>query len=258
MTLPFISPIRQDVDKEDIQSGYVKEWSFSALMSFLECPHRTYLKRVLRKVGTPRNEEANRGDDLHKKIEAYIKGDADTLPAGKDGVKFHREYIETLRTLYENGCIILLEDEWGFDVNWESTGWYSDDVWARIKLDSIKFEDEKSAVIDDWKSGKKFGNEAKHKRQLQLYAIGAFLKYPELEFVKGYMRYIDQATDNILSSSFSREQAMRLLPSWTNNAIMMTSCKTFEPKPNRNNCMFCDYNKPHSEYLCEFRVNDWE
>lgn len=254
MAFQLTSDIRQDVSADALQSGAVKTWSFTTLMKFLECPYQIYLKNVLRKKGAPRGEGANRGEKIHTYIEDYIKGETDTLPKA---VKHCREHIKLLRTLYAKG-LVSIEGDWGFNVNWESTGWMDKDIWARVKLDSLKFDDEtrRSAVCDDWKTGKKYGNEAKHNRQGQIYAIASFLRYPELEHVEVNFRYVDIASDNILRALYSRERAMRLMPAWTNNAIEMTTCTEFKPKPTTYNCQFCDFNRPESEYQCPYGVEN--
>lgn len=253
MTLPFISQNRPDIAENERQSGLIKTWSFTSLMKFLECPYQVYLKNVEKRKGRPQPEQASRGDDLHKVIEAYVKGETEILPSS---IKHQRDQIFMLRALYGKG-IVQVEDEWGFTVDWESTGWFDDDIWARVKLDALVMEDETSARVIDWKSGKKFGNEAKHKRQGQIYAIAAFVKYPKLEYINVEFRYIDLASDNLLESRFSREQAMRLFHSWTANAVEMTTTKNFKPKPTTFNCRFCDFNQPDSEFLCPYGVRDF-
>lgn len=252
MTLPFISEDRPDIGN-DKQSGLVKAWSFTALMKFLECPYQIYLKQVLKVKGRPRPDQANRGEELHNTIETFIKGGLEKLPSS---IKNHRDKIMWLQHLYSKG-VVRIEEDWGFTVDWESTGWYDEDIWARIKLDAMEFESEESAEIIDWKSGKKFGNEAKHKRQGQLYAIGAFIKFPKLQFTKVTFRYIDLGTDNILTSNYSREQAMRMFKKWNENAIDMTTTTDFKAKPTSFNCIYCDYNQPDSEHLCPYGVRDF-
>lgn len=253
MSFNFVSDSRPDIKQSEGQSGLIKTWSFSALIKFLECEYQIFLKRVERRKGRPQSETANRGEELHKTIEDFIRGEGETLPSS---IKNHRDQIIMLRMLYSKG-IVSMEDEWGFTVNWESTGWKDKDLWGMMKLDVIVSEDKTSARIIDWKSGKKYGNEGKHKRQGQLYAIGAFMKFPDLQFVNVEFRYIDLGTDNILESKFSREQAMRLFPQWNAKALSMTTATKFTPKPTKFNCMYCDFNQPDSEFLCPYGVRDF-
>lgn len=251
--LSFVSENRPDIKQAEGQSGLVKAWSFTTLMKFLECPYQIYLKNIEKRVGRPQADEANRGENLHKVIEDFVRGELDTLPSK---IKNHRDQIIMLKMLYEKG-IVMIEDDWGFTVNWESTGWMDKDIWARVKLDAMVRENETSARIIDWKSGKKYGNEAKHKRQGQIYAIAAFIKFPELEFVSVEFRYIDLGTDNILLSNYSREQAMRMFPQWNAKALEMTTTVVFKAKPTMFNCRFCDFNQIDSEYLCPYGVRDF-
>lgn len=218
------------------QSGAIKAWSFSTLDIYNKCPYRSYLSKV-KKIKEVQAEAANRGELIHGQFEDFVRGDSDKItPAMKHKVTEARR----LQIAYEQGRVEV-EENWGFDANWQPVGYFSSTVWARIKLDAIEHETRTSAVITDWKSGKKMGNEMKHTKQLQLYTIAAFLRYPELNHIEGRMEYTDQASKNILMKTWTREKAMLLLPSWTNAATAMTTQTVFQAKPNTSNCKFCPY-----------------
>lgn len=243
--LPFISNITPAAANP--QSGVIKTWSFSILDKFESCNYRVYLEKVER-LKQQQSDAASRGEDLHNSIESYIKGEVDTLPKTK--VKHCRDTIEFYKDVFQSDTKnVILEENWGLTTNWQPTGWMANDVWGRVKLDAMHREAITSARIDDWKSGKKHGNEAKHIKQLQVYAIAAFSYYPELEFVEGHMRYIDQASDNVLSRGFSRDLVNTLRPIWTNKAVGLTTATKFPPNPNRYNCLHC----PFAKYMNEDR-----
>jgi hypothetical protein len=90
-------------------------------------------------------------------------------------------------------------------------------------------------------TGKKFGNEIKHGQQGLNYAIGCFMRFPELEFVSTEFWYTDKG--ETLQNSYSRDQALALLPRMQKRAIKLTSCTDFHPKPSPQNCKWCYYKK---------------
>lgn len=217
--------------------GPLKAWSFSGLMEFESCPYRSFLKRV-EGAKEPSGPAADRGSLLHKAIEDYIQGSEGELHSE---VKKHRDYIGELRELYAKGQVEV-EGDWGFTKDWAITGWMDKDVWARIKLDAYIRETETSAVVVDWKSGKKFGNELKHAQQLMVYAIAVFKRYPTVEFVRGEMRYIDSG--EILEGTYTRQDIERFLPKVERRALIMTTATEFPPKPSKHNCKWCKLKTP--------------
>ncbi len=230
------------------QSGAIKTWSFSTLDEFNKCQYRSYLARV-KKFKQEQQAEANRGENIHGEFEDYIRGLTDKVTGN---MKHKLEEAYKLRERFSTG-LIEVEHNWGFDANWGQTGYFDKNVWCRMKLDVMNHETLTSAVITDWKSGKKLGNEMKHTKQLQLYAIGAFLRYPELRLIEGRMEYTDQKSDNSLVRTWTREKAMLLLPSWTNAGTLMTTTTVFHPRPNTSNCRFCPFH-PDKGGQCSYGV----
>jgi hypothetical protein len=244
MGLPFIT--KENPMKANPQSGLIKSWSSTTLDNYLECPYRAFLKHVKRVlVELPEEEEKSknaameRGSDLHSTCEDFIQGVTDALPKKikhcRDTIVQYREWLLT------DPKSVHIEEKWAFDALWGEADWYSDKTWARVKLDAMHFSSETSARIDDWKSGKKFGNEGKHMRQLLVYAIAAFFRFPKLQLIKISMRYLDLATDNYLSRTITREEAMRYMLKIENQALGMTTATEFQPRPNQRNCVYCPF-----------------
>ena len=90
-------------------------------------------------------------------------------------------------------------------------------------------------------TGKKFGNELKHNQQGMGYAIAAFARYPELEFVEVQFAYLDKFDE--LRGSYTRQQAELLRPMLEERADKMTTCTDFEPKPSFHACRWCPHAK---------------
>jgi len=231
---------RPDLDKTfnaPTELGPVKAWSYSALKVFEECPYRTYISRV-RRVQEPSNPAAARGTEIHDQAEHYVDGTLGEMPSTLD--KFKSEF-EELRQLYIDGKVEL-EGEWGFNLEWAPVGWVEPKTWARIKLDALVHQDETSARVIDYKTGKKFGNEISHSQQCLLYAIGTFFRYPHLEFVQTELWYLDKGETT--TKSYTRAEAMQFAPGFHSRAIAMTTCDDFAPTPSKQACRWCKFREP--------------
>lgn len=214
-------------------TGSVPVWSYSRLLDFEECEYRVFLAGV-KKVKAESGDAANRGTQIHDAGEQYIRGESNELPKEYAHVK---ELMDTLRRANEETDGVELEENWGFTLSWSGTGFFDDDVWGRMKLDVFWRQSDTSATIIDWKTGKRFGNELKHTGQGQVYAIGAFERYPELEFVEVAFEYLDDKSR--LVKHYTRKQMIPLRKMLEGRAIKMTSATDFRPSPASYNCKWC-------------------
>lgn len=230
---------------QDPRRGLVKNWSFSSLSNFEKCAYQIFLARV-KKLPQESGPAAERGTQIHQLAEDFVNGLIPDLP--KELIKMASDF-DWLRKEYVAGKV-LIEDEWAFNTDWDNEDWKSSNAWTRMKLDALIFEDEHSCKIVDHKTGKKFGNEFKHTQQGQLYAIGTFFRYPNLQFAKVEFWYLDHGQK--LEKSYSREQAMRFLNGWNKRATRMTSCSEFIPNPSKPNCKFCPYGNLNGSGACEW------
>ena len=147
---------------------------------------------------------------------------------------------EELRELYIDAKVEL-EGEWGFDLDWATVGWMQKETWARIKLDALVQEDETSARVIDYKTGKKFGNEVSHGQQGLLYAIATFFRYPNVQFVQTEFWYLDHGETT--KKQYTRAQAMLFAPAYHRRAIKMTTETEFAPTPSKDACRWCSFRK---------------
>lgn len=224
-------------------------WSFSRLGDFEKC-RAMYKIKHLDKVPEPprplppgKTEHANdRGSRVHDSAEHYVDGSG---PAVSEMKKFASEF-DHLRHLHSSG-IVTLEQEWGHDRDWEVTPWAS--AWLRLKLDALVLASPVEAVVIDYKTGRKFGNEVKHAQQLQLYALTTFLRYPELEIVHAELWYLD--VDDITSQTFTRDQALRFKRSFNNRGVSLTSCTSWPANPNKFSCQWCPYGPDGTGHCAE-------
>jgi len=216
--------------------GALRAWSYSALKTFEECPYRSYISKV-KKIQEVSGPAAERGTLIHQEAEDYVNGTLGEFPATLS--KFKSQF-EELRALFVDAKVEL-EGEWGFNLDWSPVGWMEKDTWARIKLDALVHQDEQSARVIDYKTGKKWGNEIGHAQQCLLYAIGTFFRYPHIEFVQTELWYLDKGETTI--KQWTREQAMQFTPNWHKRALVMTTANEFPPTPSKNACRWCSYKK---------------
>jgi hypothetical protein len=113
------------------------------------------------------------------------------------------------------------------------------DVWVRIKLDAIVFATATEAVVIDYKSGKRWGNEVKHAEQMRLYQLGAFVKYPKLKTVTVELWYTD--LDDLVDQTYTRDQGLRFALGFEQRGTALTTEVDFAPNPNAHSCRFCPY-----------------
>tara|TARA_R110000824_G_scaffold62813_4_gene166026 strand:+ start:636 stop:1385 length:750 start_codon:yes stop_codon:yes gene_type:complete len=230
---------RPDKDKpleKPTELGLTPAWSYSALKTFEECAYRTYISKV-KKVREESGPAAQRGTEIHQQAEDYVNGKIGDLPDTL--LKFKNEF-EILRRLYDEAKVEL-EGEWGFSIDWKPVAWFGKDTWARIKLDALVNQDETSARVIDYKTGKKFGNEISHGQQALLYAIGTFMRYPHLDYIQTEMWYLDKGETTI--KSYTRDQAMIFMPGIHRRAIKMTTATRYDPTPSKTACRWCSYSK---------------
>ena len=123
----------------------------------------------------------------------------------------------------------------------QPVGWLEDKTWGRIKLDAMVLEDETSARVIDYKTGRKDGNEIPHSHQALLYAIGSFYKYPDLQYAQTELWYLDKGETMI--KNYTRNDAMVFAPGYYQRAIRMTTATDFNPTPSKQNCRWCSYRK---------------
>lgn len=224
------------IDLRTAPLGPVGQWSMSRLFDYENCPHAVFLTKVA-KMPNPSGPAAERGTQIHDHIENYIRGEhANVIKEMHGFIKL----IDLLRDEF-NEARAEVEGDWAFDRAWNVTGWSDKITWARFKLDAIHFESPTSAKVIDWKTGKKWGNELKHNQQGMGYAIAAFARYPELEYVGVQFAYLDKNDE--LRGSYTRQQAELLRPGLELRADKMTTAQDFDPTPSFQACRWCPHAK---------------
>lgn len=223
-------------DVKNITSG-----SHSRLSTFKQCHFKAKLAYVdkipepQRPLPPGKSEHPNdRGTRIHEAAEKFVMGGVELV----DELKPFEVELTQLRAMYSAGKVSL-EGEWAYNKDWEPVAWRSSDVWMRIKCDAVAFMSTKHAVVIDYKTGKRFGNEVKHAEQMQLYQLGAFVRYPRLEVVDVELWYTDQ--NELHPMRFRRDQGMRFAAKIEADMAKMTSEEDFVASPSVYNCRWCPY-----------------
>lgn len=215
----------------------IKTWSFSAIKDFEKCPYKLWLERVER-CEKPNYEDNPdhplvRGVRIHTEAEQFVKGEGPFTPS----LKKFPEWFQQMREDYDDGHVYV-EEKWGFDHEWAEVEWK--ERTAGIICDLLHISDEgRFARNIDYKTGKSMNNEIKHQEQLQLYAVGVFMRFPSVEVVSGEMWYLDEG--KTLIRKFTRNQVPHYANRWAGRGSKLINATVFPPKPNTSNCRFCDF-----------------
>jgi len=231
----------------------IKFWSFSALKDFEVCPYKVYLGRV-EKHGRPDYSDKpdhplTRGSRIHKEAELFVKGEG---PFTRDLQK-HKDRLCELQEVFTEGRLEV-EQSWWANSDWAPTSYNEPDKWVTVICDAFEHNlNLTNACVTDYKSGKSWGNEVKHTEQMQLYAVAAFMRYPELLSVDVELIYLDEKT--VKRRTYLRPAIAVYIERWTKRAVRLTSCVNFPAKPNKSNCRYCPFS-PNEEGtgVCSYGV----
>ena len=203
----------------------ITAWSFSRFGDYLKCPALALYKHVM-KIKEPSSPALDNGSRVHDAAAAYLRGKLRALP--KDFKLFKKD----MAALKKIGAVA--EAEWAFTAEWEPCGWFDNTTWLRAKVDAFYLDSTGVLHVRDYKTGKEHLEE--HARQRELYAIGAFLMYPQALTVRAEHWYLD--TGRRAPSDFNRPALPALQKAWIKNTKAMLTDTTFKPTPGRQ-CQWC-------------------
>lgn len=216
--------------------------SFSRLQDFEKCKHLAKLKYIdqvpepARPLPTGKTEHANdRGNRVHDAAEMFVQGGVELIDELE---KFADRFYE-LRDLYKQN-LVQLEGEWAVDINWTPVAWECHTAWARMKLDCLVFNSDRShARVIDYKTGKRQFNEVKHTEQGQVYQLATFLRFPELQHITVEFWYTDLG--EVDTKQYPRAQGISYFEKYNKRFLAVTQETEFKPNPNAFSCKWCPY-----------------
>lgn len=216
----------------------IEAWSYSRYVDYKLCPLKFKLKYI-DKIKEPGSAAMDRGTDMHSIAESYVNiATGRKPPAMPSELHNVREIAEYLRV---NDAIA--EVEWGFTAEWKWTGrpgWFGKDVWYRAKCDVHVLYDDNTALVGDWKSGKKY---ATNEEQMELFALATKMRYPNLVEVDTRLWYLDIAgDDNEVQRVYHENDFITIQADWQRKVVPMFKDRKFAPKPN-DRCRWCHYRR---------------
>lgn len=226
-------------------SGYpstLTSWSFSRWSVYNQCPAKAKYK-FIDKLQEPGSPAMDRGSSIHKEAENYVLGSGKLVP--ENLVKHKEFFVEMRDRRSRKPDFVEVETTWAYTKDWGMTAWND---WTgcrlRVKVDlAVRAEeDPEMLAVVDIKTGRYSPDKhQEYKLQLELYALGALLKYPEVREVRPSLLYTDEgrhfAPPEIRSS---QKDLTRLKKSWEKRVEPMLSDTLFNPRPG-NHCRWCHY-----------------
>lgn len=221
-------------------------WSYSKLISFETCAFQ-YKLRYVDRLPESKSPAADRGTAIHLQAEHFVLGKLNKVPSTL--MKFSDDFI-ALRARCKEG-LVQGEEEWGFNRDWLPTTYKG--AWLRMKADAVAYNKARThAIVIDYKSGRKYGNEVKHAEQTMLYALATAIREPLVKNFTTELWYIDK--DEITSIEYTREKAMSFLPLFDKRATKIDNEKVFPANPNIFSCQWCSFG-PNKGNQCKHGVS---
>lgn len=173
-------------------------WSFSSWSAYQTCPRQFYELRIAKTVVEPPSTQIIWGNEVHKALEDKVKIGA---PVPKTMAHMEPMVQRILDAPGENHA----EMELACTVDLKPTGFWDDNAWMRGKGDLIKLNGAKGAVFD-YKTGKRKPNSL----QLDMMAILAFAKFPDLEYLRTCFLWFQEPSKPTIAE-YHRDRAPALL-----------------------------------------------
>lgn len=128
-------------------------WSISALQAFELCPKKYAAARFYYSTPYVESEAARWGNRVHKAAEDFINILTRKTPAKRLDDQALAPVQLWCEALFKAGLKPTAELEVCLNEQMQSTGWWDEDAWLRIKIDVVVPVGEKLMVYD-WKTGR--------------------------------------------------------------------------------------------------------
>ena len=234
----------------------VTSWSYSRYSAYRQCPFKLKMTAIER-VKEPGSPAMERGNEIHKLAEAFIKGGGRKLP---DELGYFPNFFRSARAAFKKG-LVSVEETWAFRRDWTMTTW--DDwtgCWLRVKVDVAWINGTTVSVVDH-KTGKYSPqwNLDDYVEQLDLYALAALIRYasvgPDLRVVPR-LHYLDHEVvhpEPGQEKIYAPGDLPALKAAWEARVRPMMADTTFAPKANRfcGSCFFRKDNRVNGGGQCK-------
>lgn len=216
----------------------ITQWSLSRLQTYEQCPFKAKCAYI-DKIPYVRGPAQIRGEEIHKKAQAFLEGKLRSLPKE---LQFYKDEFKRCRGAgTDPEAQLFVEQQWGFKPDWSPTDWFAKDLWGRMIADMVIVHDG-HAKVQDHKTGNQYLD--KHIEQLEINCVVALHRFPECETANGEIWYLDHPQSEIplLSLEYNRSDLKKLQRKWEGRVKPLLADKKFAPRPGWY-CKRCDYSK---------------
>lgn len=223
----------------------LRNWSFKKWWMYKSCPMQVRLKYI-EKIPEPDpdpkfDKKRQRGITMHERLAESVNLGA---PVPEE-LKNTQPIVDAYRDM---GAVAELEEF--YNKQWEPVeGW--NDAWVQIIKD-VRVRIPDFALVGDWKTGRKSGNELKYFEQMKLYAVSEWIVNPGLPEYITELQFVDE--DETWEHSFKPHQLEKYLGDFERDIDVMMNDKIFRPKPSKYNCQYCPYGPNRGNGRCPVGV----
>lgn len=202
--------------------------SFTNIKLFEQCPQRFYQEKVLKKIPYVKSPQAERGDTIHKELEAYM---VDGTP-----LNVARPFSAWVETFSSQPGDKYMEHKMA--MNWVGrpvSYFRGRDIWIRGQFD-LMIANGETAVMVDYKTGKsKYADLG----QLELMSLLTFIHFPKIQSITGALVFLDE--DKIIKDTYLQENVSRYRERWMQRSIPITTSLTTRKFPMKPSglCAYC-------------------
>lgn len=244
----------------------IESWSISRYSAYSQCPALAKFK-FIDKLQEPGGPALDKGNLVHALAQMYVTGKLP--PRNRDNERYYEKLVLAARSITTlPDCLARFpeefehlrkvkaqaEESWCFDRGWNVRPWNDwAGVWLRMKVDANYLEVSREGrkritrcVVVDYKTGREYAED--HKLQRSLYALGAFLKYPDVASATAEHWYLDAG--KMERDTWLRANEDELKSFWLSKTTALLSDTTFAPRPGPK-CQYCHFRKANSG-PCEY------
>lgn len=168
-----------------IRTGHIPPWSYSHLNCFINCAHQYFRRYIAKDVPYVKSPKQDWGNKVHTAFERRIGAG---VPLPVDMAKW-----EVWAKPFA-GKPVRCELQLGIRENGTITGFFDQDVWGRVKIDTLVEPGDQTARIFDWKTGRIWEDPF----ELRIQGLFAQALNPALRAMAGWYVWLGQGANGQL------------------------------------------------------------
>jgi|HubBroStandDraft_4_1064222.scaffolds.fasta_scaffold00021_103 RecB family exonuclease len=243
----------------------IESWSYSKVQVYETCPRQAKHKYI-DKLPEPgeKSPALQHGTRVHALAAAWVTKKLPDFTAwdGKELLQYKDELERVIKSKkipeelerFEKEFRVLIkakaqcEEMWNFDRQWNLMGKaYNPRIWLRVKVDSHFIDAKKIVHIIDYKTGKE---KADHAEQRSIYALAAFVYYPDALGCTAQHWYLDAGV--MTPGAWDAKALETLKKEWGKKTTALLSDTSFRATPSPSACRWCAFRKDRGGPCGEF------